>query len=114
ARQNHTHHGLERLGDHLAEKRLDACSQHLHVVGKSGHQLVGAVIAEIVDVEMNDIPIEPVAQIEKRKVDHAAYKRFLPKFEETFHGHGYYDQAQYAHERLERIGRQKTRALQLQ
>ena len=78
---------LERLGDHLAEQRLDAGAQHLHVVGEAGHQLVRALLAELVDVQVDDVAVEAIAQVEQGQIDDAADQRFLPELEEALDGH---------------------------
>ena len=78
--------GAERLGDDLAEQHLDAGAQRLHVVGEAGDQLAGALVAELVDVEVDDVAIEAIAQVEQRQIDDAADERLLAELEEALDG----------------------------
>ena len=97
----------QRLGDQLAEQRLEAGSQRFHVVGEAGHQFAGAVLAELIDVEMNGVAVEAIAEIKKRQIDDTADQRFLGELEETLDRRADDDEADEPHQRLIAVGRRE-------
>jgi hypothetical protein len=52
-----------------------------------------AFLAEIVDVQMDDVPIEAVAQVEQRQIDDATNQAFLAKLKEAFEPDADHDEA---------------------
>ncbi len=82
--------------------------KRFHVVGEAGHQLAGALVAELVDIEMDDVAIEAIAQVEQRQIDDAANQRLLGEFKEAFDDDAADDQEDHPGQGAEAIGRQES------
>ena len=64
---------------------------------------MGALLAEMVDIEMNDVAIEALAKIKQRQVHHTANQSLLAKLEETFESDADHNETNNQRERFEAI-----------
>src|SRR5947209_7533447 len=69
--------------------------------GEPCHEFMRALVAEVVDVEVNHIAIETIAQVVQGEVDDASNQRILPELEETADQYAGNDQANQAEKRQE-------------
>ena len=113
ARQDDTCQCPKRFGNDLAKEGLGAVAQELDIVGEARHELVRAVLAEVVDVEVNDVAIEVIAEVEKQKVDDAANERILPELKTAFGSDCDYHENDQPSQGKEAIGRSEAREIVL-